>query len=123
MKTLCNLFCALMLTTALAHAATPKTFEGEIADSSCAMNVHSLTHSHKEMLKSQGKYMGQDAKSCTLYCVRKMGSEYMLSNGDQIYHLDNQDKAAEFAGEKVVISGSLDPNGRMIHVESIEKKK
>lgn len=31
-----------------------RTFHGEISDSGCAMNVHSLTRSHQEMLKSKG---------------------------------------------------------------------
>lgn len=120
---LCAAFCAGALVPAFAYHASQTTFEGEIADSSCAMNVHSLTHSHQEMLKSQGKYMGHDAKSCSQYCVRKMGSEYVLSNNGDVYHLDNQSKAAVFAGEKVVVTGSLDQSTKTIHVESIEKKK
>jgi hypothetical protein len=30
---------------------TVRTFHGEVADSQCSMNVHSLTRSHQEMLK------------------------------------------------------------------------
>src|SRR5579872_842087 len=122
-NSLCAAFCAWALATAHAHTAGPTTFEGEIADSSCAMNVHSLTHSHQEMLKAQGKYMGKDAKSCTQYCVRKMGSEYVLSNSTDVYHLDDQTKVAEFSGEKVVITGSLDSSSKTIHVESVVMKK
>ena len=107
---------------AWAHHAMPTTFQGEIADSSCAMNIHSLTHSHQEMLKN--KYMGHDNKSCTEYCVRKMGSDYVLSAPNkEVYHLDDQKKVALFSGAKVVITGSLDTATKTIHVESIEKAK
>ena len=33
------------------RAADEKTFRGEIADSQCALNVHSLSQSHKEMME------------------------------------------------------------------------
>jgi len=114
--------CACIFAPSFAHSGQ-NIFEGEIADSSCAMNVHSLTHSHQEMLKNQGKYMGHDARSCSQYCVRKMGSEYVLSNNNEVYHLDDQSKAAAFAGEKVSVTGTLDESTKTIHVESIERKK
>ena len=38
---------------------TQRTFIGEISDSQCALNVHSLTHSHQEM--SESKSIGDNA--------------------------------------------------------------
>ncbi|PYX61733.1 MAG: hypothetical protein DMG74_22185 [Acidobacteria bacterium] len=51
-----------------------KTFYGEIADSQCALNVHSLTRSHQEMLKS--KSMGGNSASCTFYCIKVSGGRF-----------------------------------------------
>jgi hypothetical protein len=46
-----------------------KTFRGEITDSQCALNVHSLTQSHREMLKSKSGAAGQTPSSCAQYCI------------------------------------------------------
>src|SRR5277367_1781311 len=43
----------------------PRVFRGEISDSQCAFNVHSLTQSHQEMLKSKSGDAGKTAASCT----------------------------------------------------------
>ncbi len=95
-----------------------RVFRGEIADSQCALNVHSLTHSHQEMLKS--KSMGGNATDCTLYCVKYHGGEFVLSEGNEVYRLDNQDLPRKFAGVKVVVTGTLLPDKKTIHVIKIE---
>ncbi len=107
-----------LLVSALSLSAGDRLFHGEIADSSCAMNVHSLTRSHREMLN--GKTMGTDAKSCTNYCVHKMGAVYMLKTPEAVYHLDPQDLVVPFAGGKVVINGNLDPQTHTLHITSIK---
>ncbi len=108
----------------LARAATdkdkPKTFFGEIADSQCSLNVHSLTRSHQEMLKS--KSMGGTSRNCTLYCIQYLGGDFVLSSKDDVLRLDDQERIKEFAGRKVKITGSLDPKTKTIHVEKIEAK-
>lgn len=93
-------------------------FRGEIVDSSCATNVHSLTRSHKEMLK--GKSMGTDAKSCANYCVRKMGAVYMLKTTNGVYHLNDQKAVEPFAGSRVLIKGTLDEKTHTISVTSVQ---
>ena len=95
-----------------------QTFKGEIADSQCSMNVHSLTRSHGEMLKS--KSMGGTSHTCTMYCVQYLGGELVLSYKDDVYRLDNQDKAKNFAGQKVKITGSLEAKTRTIRIATIE---
>jgi len=45
------------------------TFRGEISDSQCALNVHSLTRSHDEMLKSKSGAAGRTRASCSQYCI------------------------------------------------------
>jgi type 1 fimbria pilin len=95
-----------------------KTYRGEVADSQCALNVHSLTHSHQEMLKS--KSMGGDSASCARYCTTYLGGTFVLSVKKDIYHLDDQDSVRRFAGRRVKVSGTLDPKSKTIHVVNVE---
>ena len=95
-----------------------RTFRGEIADSQCSMNVHSLTRSHQEMLKS--KSMGGTSVSCTQYCIKYLGGEYVLSSKNEVYRLDNASAVQGFAGQKVKITGTLDAKTNTIHVVQIE---
>lgn len=98
-----------------------KRFVGEIADSSCALNVHSLTRSHKEML--QGRGMGKTAADCSRICVQHYGSHYVLEDKKQdVFNLDDQKKAAEFAGLHVIVTGDL-VSKDSIHVIAIEQEK
>ena len=119
-KTLAGLGCFLLVAFVLAHAADgkPQIFRGEIGDTQCALNVHSLTRSHTEMLKS--KKMGGTAAACATYCVQYLGGDFVLSSKDEVYRLDNQDKARPFAGEKVKITGTLEAKSKLIHVVDIE---
>jgi hypothetical protein len=63
--------------------------------------------------------MGDD-KSCTLMCVKN--GKFVLADRDhkRVYQLDKtgQEKAPEFAGQKVKITGRL--SGKMIRVTNIE---
>ena len=95
-----------------------ETFQGEIADTQCSLNVHSVTRSHKEMIAARS--MGQDAASCARYCVRHMGGSFiLLKNKTIVYRLDNQPKAEALAGEKVRITGTLDKPTNTIYVATI----
>jgi len=103
----------------LPRAATDdsRAFFGEIADSQCAMNVHSLSRSHQEMLKS--KSMGGTGASCALYCIKYLGGGFVLATKTDVYRLDDQERAAKFAGEKVKIVGTQPKKGT-IHIVTIE---
>lgn len=96
-----------------------KTFEGEVSDTQCAMNVHSLTRSHREMLKS--KSHGNTPADCTIYCVDYLGGRYVLVSGKKVYYLDNDDEVKKFAAQKVKISGVLDEKAESIHVVSVSQ--
>jgi hypothetical protein len=100
------------------HHENLKVFRGEVSDSQCALNIHSLTRSHQEMLKS--KSMGGTSTSCSLYCIKNLGGEFVLAAGKTVYRLDKQDAVREFAGQKAKITGSLDPKTKTIHVEKVE---
>jgi hypothetical protein len=98
---------AIMLVTGSLYAgqsdsSNTSTFTGEIMDSLCAK-----AGSHDQMMHDM-KSMGPDKASCTAMCIR-LGAKYVLydSAKQAIYQLDNQDKASEFAGRKVQVSGTL----------------
>ncbi len=98
-----------------------EVFTGEIADSSCAYNVHSLSRSHKEMLKS--KEWGTTAADCTRRCVQKFGASYVLVHNNDVYHLEPQAMAEKFAGANVKVAGTLDASSKTIHMDTIEAGK
>jgi len=98
----------------------PKTFRGEITDSQCALNVHSLTQSHQEMLKSKSGDAGKTAASCAQFCIVHMGGKFVLASKGHVYHLDNQELPRGFVGEKVKVHGVLDPKTEIIHVLDVE---
>lgn len=93
----------MLVVPALAHGASKETstFRGGIADRQCALNVHSLTRSHQEMLKA--KSMGGTPLSCAVYCFRYM-----------------EELMQKFVTQKVKIFGTLDQKADTIHVEKID---
>jgi len=95
-----------------------KVFHGDVSDSQCALNIHSLTRSHQEMLKS--KSMGGTANTCSVYCIEHMGGYLVLAAGKNVYRLDRPDLVHGYEGHKVKITGVLDPKTNQIHVLKIE---
>jgi hypothetical protein len=86
-------------------AVQERTLTGFISDNHCGL---------KHMAG-----MGDD-KSCTLMCVKN--GKFVLADRDKkrVYQLDKigQEKAREFAGQKVKVTGRL--SGKTIKVSSIE---
>lgn len=112
-------FAAAVLTFAAAGSGqNPQVFRGEVSDSQCALNVHSLTRSHQEMLKS--KSMGGTSNTCAVYCIEHLGGYLVLSAGKDVYRLDRADLVHGFEGHKVIINGVLDAKAKQIHVLKIE---
>ena len=114
------IYCAVgMLALAGAtYGQTPRIFRGEISDSQCALNVHSLTRLHQEMLKS--KSMGGTANTCAVYCIEHLGGYLVLSSGKDVFRLDRSDLVHGFEGQKVKLTGVLDPKLNQIHVLKID---
>jgi len=107
-------------TTAKKEPVTSVNMTGEISDSQCAYKVHSTSGSHEEMMKLKG--MGGTPQACTRICVEKMGGVYVFvrpGNVETIYHLDNEDKAAPYAGKKVKAVVNISPNGKNLYLVSI----
>ena len=108
---------SLALATA-ARGQNTQVFHGEVSDSQCALNVHSLTRSHQEMLKS--KSMGGTANTCAVYCIEHLGGYLVLSAGKNVYRLDRADIVHGFEGHRVVVTGTLDSKLNQIHVVKID---
>jgi len=100
------------------HGAEEKTFRGEIADSQCALNVHSLSQSHKEMMEMKPEI--KTDTDCARFCVKERGGRFVLQTKDKVYKLDAQVLAEQWAGQKVKLTGTLDPKTNAIAVEKIE---
>src|SRR5690242_7386364 len=113
-------FVAILGATLGAGKDERRTFLGEIADSQCALNVHSLTRSHQEMLQS--KSMGGSSASCAQYCVKYLGGDFVLASKTDVFRLDDQTSASRFAGQRVKVVGILQQNTHTIRVSSIDSE-
>lgn len=118
-------FALVFVVIALAGGVSPKlmgaaddVFKGVIADSQCALNVHSLSKSHKEML--QDHTIGASAADCVWYCVKERGGRFVLQDKDKVYRLDDQTMGRQFAGQQVQVTGTLDSQTKTIKVRRIE---
>jgi hypothetical protein len=109
---------AILAVASAAYCQNIKVFRGEISDNQCASNVHSLTRSHQEMLKS--KSMGGTATTCSMYCIEHLGGSLVLSSGTDVFRLDRADLVHGFEGQKVRLTGILDAKTKRIHVVKIE---
>jgi hypothetical protein len=111
--------CITAVFLGLAHVAFAQNshlFQGEISDSQCAHNAPVLARSHEEMLKS--KSLKGTSYTCAAYCVRH-GSYLVLASGKDVYAVDRSDLVLSFKGQKVRLTGTLDPKTNRIHVQKI----
>jgi type 1 fimbria pilin len=102
---------AMLAFLSVSFAAPAGTFTGEIMDSQCA-----LLGGHDKMIQK-----GESPKECTVRCV-SLGGKYALFDptAKKGYQLDDQTKAAKFAGAKVTVTGTYDEATKTIHVTSIK---
>jgi hypothetical protein len=94
---------------ALFAAAEDKTFEGSVTDDMCGA---------EHMME------GMNPKECADECV-KMGALYALyvPADKKMYLVDDPKKLAPFAGENVVVKGSLSEDQKTLKIASVEKAK
>jgi hypothetical protein len=111
-KLMLSIAAGLLLAPGFA-TAKDTTFSGEIMDSQCAKGG-----GHESMFKKEGT---NDAKACTLACVKAGGKFVLFDAATKTYHmLDNQTKPRPFAGQKVDVAGTLDKASNTIHVTEIK---
>jgi mono/diheme cytochrome c family protein len=103
---------AISTSTQAEHKGAEKTVVGYISDSMCGLD-HSAMN------------MGDD-KTCTLKCADS-GAKFILADRAHkvVYALDDaaQEKAREFAGQKVTVTGQVDSKAKTIHVTKLEAAK
>jgi hypothetical protein len=89
--------------------AEEKKFEGYVTDDMCG-NEHMME--------------GMSDKECADECV-KMGAAYALfvPADEKMYRVDDPEKLKPFAGDNVVVSGTLDEKGETLRVASVAKAK
>jgi hypothetical protein len=101
----------LLVIAALSAAPARLRFAGVITDSMCAKGDHSQMR------------MGPTDADCVMACVDAHGATYVLYDGKAAYTLSDQKTPEEFAGKKVIVTGSLDAKTNTIQVDSITAAK
>jgi type 1 fimbria pilin len=97
-------------------AQKDSTFSGEITDRYCAK-----ANSHEEMMK---RHSVQTTKECIPACVKAGGAFVLFDAATKtIYELDDQQKPARFAEQKVKVTGTYDKAKQTIHVTDIQPSK
>ena len=111
-----GLVASLGLLGASFAAQKESTFSGEISDRYCAK-----ANSHEMMMK---RHNSPTTKDCIPACV-KAGGAYVLVDATTktIYELDDQKKPAQFAEQKVKVTGVYDKATKTIHVTDIQASK
>jgi len=101
----------VLVLAALSAGQRTQTFTGVITDSMCS----SADHSQMQMGPTDGE--------CVTACISEHGATYVLYDGKQVYELSDQAAPRRFAAQKVKVTGTLDANGKTIHVNSIGAAK
>jgi hypothetical protein len=96
----------------LSGANSAQTFTGEIMDVQCG-----LVKTHDMMMKQKGS---KDAAECTRACVRDGGKLVLYDSTHQkVYQLADQQKAMQFAGQQVTVTGSYDEGNNRLRVDDV----
>jgi hypothetical protein len=104
---------ALQLWAGQLNQSGRQVFTGEVTDTFCAKNK-----SHEEMM-NENKTMGRDKQTCAQKCAQ-IGAKYVLLDASKgtVYQLDDQAKAAAFAGQEVRVVGTVENN--LLKIASID---
>ncbi|HEX5430446.1 MAG TPA: hypothetical protein VFW83_00660 [Bryobacteraceae bacterium] len=98
------LFLTIVFAGALAAAGAPQTFNGVITDTLCGAKHNMSGHSDADCVKMCAKASGQ----------------YALFDGQNVMRLSDQKKPAQFAAERVKVTGTYNKKTNTIKVSSIE---
>lgn len=92
-----------------------QTFTGVISDGQCAAKG-----SHKEIMK---KASVNTAANCAKGCARRYGYVLYDPASKKVYKLNDQERPAELAAQRVKIKGALNKTTQTIYVSSIEQAR
>ena len=108
--------CVFLLEAALvlgAAANHKQTWTGEIMDVQCSM-----VKSHAMMQKQIG---AKDPAECTRACIAQGGKAVLYDPAAQkVLQLDDQEKAKQYAGQQVEVTGSEAQDGLTLQVQDIK---
>lgn len=113
----------VMATMALAMALSAVGFaqQDQTAQPSAQQPTADQQDSTQPNSPSQDSSSSMQTSQTTAFTgtVVKAGGKYVLKTSDMNYQLDDQQKAKQFVGQQVKVSGSLDTNTSTIHVSDI----
>jgi hypothetical protein len=103
---------ATILSTLISGASGAQIFTGEIMDVQCG-----LVKSHEMMMRQKGS---KDPTECTQVCIRNGGKAVLYDPAHKkVYQLEDQQKALQYAGQRVVVTGTYDNDNNTIRAESV----
>ncbi len=83
--------------------------------------AHAQEQAQPQPQQQQQPDQGQAKASTFTGTVVKNGDQYMLRDSSgQIFGLDDSDKAKPFEGKTVKVTGQLDEQAKVIHVQDIQ---
>ncbi len=85
-----------------------------------AQPEHPQTAQPAQPANSQAESPQRPAMQTFTGTVVKSGDKFVLRAGGKEYQLDDQAKAGEFEGKKVIVTGTLDTSSGLIHIVKIE---
>lgn len=100
-----------LVVTGTISTVPPATFTGTIIDTECVRDGHAAMR------------MGPSDAECARACVLSHDSAYVLEDGANVYYLSDQKTPERFAAQKVIVTGTLNPETSTIQVESIAAAK
>lgn len=101
---------AFILTSVASYAQSPKTYTGIVTDTMCGTNHAAMMHV-------------QPDGTCVQECVKHPANKLALADGKNMYVLSDQKTPVKFAGQKVKVTGSLNPKTNVLRVDRIETTK
>lgn len=101
-----NIHLSFALAAALATAHAAETFTGVITDTMCGAKPHTMMKGHTD-------------PECIKMCV-KGPYGYALFDGTMVMKLSDQKTAANYAAQRVRVTGTFDEKSKTLKVASIE---
>jgi len=92
--------------SALAATLSAETFTGVITETMCGVKPHTM-------------FQGRTDAECVRMCA-KGPHQYALTDGTNVLKLSDQKTPAQFAAQKVKVTGTFDEKSKTIKVASIE---
>lgn len=109
--------CALILASAQARASST------VANAATPMPVIQEPQAPPSQAQPDQAQPNPDSARSTTFTgiVMKDGEQYVLRDSSgSVYKLDDSSRAQSFEGKTVKVTGQLDPNSKLIHVDTIE---